>query len=313
MALIVLLALGSSLFYGTSDFLGALAARRLAVLPATLITYLFGAAVIGVALLFGGWTVSEPALVAGSAAALFAIVGFVAFYAALAIGPMSLLSPAIAVIQALVPIVAAAVTGQALSPLGWGAVALAVVAGILISVQRTPGALRVTLPGAVLALVSGVTLGASIVALDSSPASSGLFPAFLEMAGGILVLALLMLALRLLHLRPTWLAADPTPAAAHSANAAASGSGNAPNPPRDAASRPAWLTAAAAGLLLGTANALLLLALHGGNLAAVSVLSALYPIATVILAALVLRERVSPTQLAGIALAVLAATLLSLS
>ncbi|WP_066039021.1 EamA family transporter [Herbiconiux solani] len=312
MALIVLLALGSSLFYGTSDFLGALAARRLAVLPATLITYLFGAAVIGVALLFGGWTVSEPALVAGSAAALFAIVGFVAFYAALAIGPMSLLSPAIAVIQALVPIVAAAVTGQALSPLGWGAVALAVVAGILISVQRTPGALRVTLPGAVLALVSGVTLGASIVALDSSPASSGLFPAFLEMAGGILVLALLMLALRLLHLRPTWLAADPTPPAAPAAATLPPGSDGASDRPRGA-SRPASLTAAAAGLLLGTANALLLLALHGGNLAAVSVLSALYPIATVILAALVLRERVSPTQLAGIALAVLAATLLSLS
>jgi drug/metabolite transporter (DMT)-like permease len=54
-------------------------------------------------------------------------------------------------------------------------------------------------------------------------------------------------------------------------------------------------------------------ALHLGNLAVVSVLSSLYPLATVLLAAIVLRERISRIQVLGIALAILAAVLLSVS
>jgi drug/metabolite transporter (DMT)-like permease len=296
---IVVLSVASSLFYGTSDFLAGVAARRLAVLPATFITYLLGTAVIGLALLTGGWSWTPDAVVAGSAAAAFAIVGFITFYAALAIGPMSLLSPVIALIQAVVPVGAALITGQALSPLGWGAVALAVVATILISLQPTEATVRVTLPGAVLALVSGVMLGASIVALDSSPHDSGLLPAFLEMAGGLIVLGALIGVLRLTRREIPWLAAQPeAPAPAGGAQ-----------PGR----RAAWAAAVAAGVLLGGANALLMTALHAGNLAVVSVLSSLYPLATVLLAAIVLKERVSRIQVVGIAVAIVAAVLLSIS
>ncbi|SDZ11700.1 DMT family transporter [Herbiconiux ginsengi] len=301
MIAVVLLSVASSLFYGTSDFLGGVAARRLAVLPATLVNYLFGMAVIAVALLFGGWSWSTDATVAGLAAALFAIVGFITFYAAMAIGPMSLLSPVIALIQALVPVTAALVTRQGLSPLGWGAVALAVVATILISQQHVDAAVRVTLPGAVLAVVSGVMLGASVVALDASPGDSGLLPAFLEMAGGVVVLAALIGVLRLVRREIPWFAAQPEPEPVAGARQ--------PHPTR----RAAWLAAVAAGVLLGAANAFLMSALHAGNLAVVSVLSSLYPLATVLLAAIVLRERMSRIQLLGIALAILAAVLLSVS
>ncbi len=319
MLVIVVLSLVSSLFYGTSDFLGAVAARRLSVLPATLVTYALGAVVIAVALLPGGWSWSADAGVSGALAGLFAIVGFIAFYAALAIGPMSLLSPVIALIQALVPVTAALVTGQGLSPLGWGAVALAVVATLLISRQHTDAPGQVTLPGAVLAVVSGVTLGASVVALDSSPQESGLLPAFLEMAVGLVVLSCLIGVLRLARREIPWFSAEagtatdgPVPAAG-TAEATAE-PGREPGEPRGPrAPQAAWAAAAAAGLLLGTANALLMLALHSGNLAVVSVLSSLYPLATVILAAVVLRERVARIQVAGIALALVAAVLLGLS
>jgi drug/metabolite transporter (DMT)-like permease len=296
---IVVLSVASSLFYGTSDFLAGVAARRLAVLPATFITYLLGTTVIGLALLTGGWAWTPDAVVAGSAAAAFAIVGFITFYAALAIGPMSLLSPVIALIQAVVPVAAALITGQALSPLGWGAVALAVVATILISLQHTEATVRVTLPGAVLALVSGVTLGASIVALDSSPHDSGLLPAFLEMAGGLIVLGVLLGVLRLTRSEIPWLAAQPE--------------ARAPEGGARPGRRGAWTAAVAAGVLLGGANALLMTALHAGNLAVVSVLSSLYPLATVLLAAIVLKERVSRIQVVGIAVAIVAAVLLSIS
>jgi drug/metabolite transporter (DMT)-like permease len=305
MIVVVLLSIASSLFYGTSDFLGGLAARRLAVLPATLVNYLFGTMVIAVALLFGGWSWSTDATVAGLAAALFAIVGFITFYAAMAIGPMSLLSPVVALIQALVPVTAALVTGQGLSPLGWGAVALAVVATILISQQHVDAAVRVTSPGAVLAVVSGIMLGASVVALDASPGDSGLLPAFLEMAGGVVVLSALIGILRLLRLEIPWFAAQSEQ---EDGPERASGVRQ-PHPSR----RAAWLIAASAGVLLGAANAFLMSALHLGNLAVVSVLSSLYPLATVLLAAIVLRERVSRIQVLGIALAILAAVLLSVS
>jgi len=303
MILIVVLALTSSLAYGTSDFFGGVAARRLSVLPATLVNYVFGTAVIGLALLFGGFTWSADALIAGSAAAVFAVVGFITFYAALAIGPMSLLAPAIALVYAVVPVVAAVLLGEALRPLGWFAVALAIVATLLISVQPAGSPVRVTPAGIVLGLISGVFLGASIVALDAAPADSGLSPAFIEMAGGVLVLLLVTGLLRVLRLRPVWLAAAP-------ADPAASADGRAL---RNRVRRRAWLAAISAGVLLGTANALLMTALHLGNLAAVSVLSSLYPLTTVLLAAIVLRERVSRLQVGGIALAIVAAVLLSLS
>ncbi|MCS5719846.1 DMT family transporter [Herbiconiux sp. CPCC 205763] len=301
MIVVVLLSVASSLFYGTSDFLGGLAARRLAVLPATLVNYLFGTAVIAVALAFGGWSWSVEATVSGSAAALFAVVGFITFYAAMAIGPMSLLSPVVALIQALVPVAAALVTGQGLSPLGWGAVALAVVATILISQQHVDAAVRVTMPGAVLAVAAGILLGASVVALDASPADSGLLPAFLEMAGGVVVLAALIGVLRLLRREIPWFAAQPEAEPAAGVRQL------------HLSRRAAWLAAVAAGVLLGGANAFLMSALHLGNLAVVSVLSSLYPLATVLLAAIVLRERVSRVQIVGIGLAILAAVLLSVS
>lgn len=297
---VVVLALLSSLTYGTSDFLGGLAARRLSVLPATLVNYVFGTAVIGVALLIGGSTWSIEALVAGSAAAVFAVVGFITFYAALAIGPMSLLSPAIALVYAIVPVVAAVLLGDALRPLGWFAVGLAVVATLLISVHRADAPARVTPAGIVLGLISGICLGASIVALDAAPSDSGLSPAFIEMAGGVVVLLVVLGVFRMLRLSPVWLAAARDASAGDILM-------------RTRTRRRAWLAAVGAGVLLGTANALLMNALHLGNLAAVSVLSSLYPLATVLLAAIVLRERVSRLQVGGIALAIVAAVLLSLS
>jgi drug/metabolite transporter (DMT)-like permease len=300
MILIVVLSLVASLLWGASDFFGGLATRRLTVLPVTLVAYLAGAAVIAIALAFGGWAWSPLALLTGSIAAVAAMVGFIAFYAALAIGPMSVLSPVMALIEAFVPIAVSIATGQALSALGWVAVGLAIVATIVISLQSKAEQARVTPRGAVLAVIAGLGLGASIVALDFAPKDSGLLPAFLEMGIGLVLLGAFMLLLRVTGLRIGWFAAEAEPESG-------------PVPGAAAGRRRAWLMAAGGGVLLGGANALLMTALHLGNLAVVSVLSALYPIATVILAAAVLKERITAARAAGIVLAIVASVLLSLS
>jgi drug/metabolite transporter (DMT)-like permease len=79
------------------------------------------------------------------------------------------------------------------------------------------------------------------------------------------------------------------------------------------ARRRARLLAAVAGLLIGGANVLLMVALHAGSVAVVAVLVNLYPVATVLLAWIVLRERVNALQGTGIVLAVAASVMLGLA
>ncbi|HWT32487.1 MAG TPA: EamA family transporter, partial [Microbacterium sp.] len=69
----------------------------------------------------------------------------------------------------------------------------------------------------------------------------------------------------------------------------------------------------ASGTVTAAANAAIMTALHTGDLAVVAVLNNLYPVSTIVLAWLVLRERLSPLQLTGVALAVVASVLLGLA
>jgi drug/metabolite transporter (DMT)-like permease len=75
----------------------------------------------------------------------------------------------------------------------------------------------------------------------------------------------------------------------------------------------AWWLAIVCGVVDAAANALMLLALRIGDLSIVSALTALYPAGTILLAAVVLRERVAVVQWAGLALALLAGGMLALA
>ena len=305
MGTVVALALAASLFYGASDFLGAFTARRLTVLKTSTVVYFTATIVATIVLLLATWEYSDQALWAGVIAGVLATVGMVTFYAALAIGPMSLLAPLIALIQTAIPVVVAATTGQSLRPIAWVAVGLALVATTLISVPaRTesgePAIERITARGGLLALASGVTLGLSVVSLDTAPSASGVFPAFLDLAVG-LVLLLPLMAVRRFRNSDAWLN-GPQKLTADAL----------PLTPVPAGAR-TWILSGLGGVLLGVGNILLVLALHSGNLAVVAVLVSLYPLATVVLAWFVLKERLSPVQFFGVALAITAAILLGMS
>lgn len=305
MGLIVILGLGASLFYGASDFLGAVMARRLTVLKASVGIYAAATTVVGVALVIAPWSFSGQALWAGSVAGAFAAVGMVTFYAALAIGPMSLLAPLISLIQTAIPVVVAVALGQSLPPVAWAAVAIAILATTLISVPAGATVERISARGGLLALVSGVTLGLSVVALDTAPPASGLFPAFLDVGVGLLMIAPLLLVRRL-RTGDGWLHGSLDPDGALDSLDLLGDEA----PERQTAGARVWAMTAVAGALLGIGNILLVVALHAGNLAVVAVLVSLYPLATVLLAWAVLKERISLVQFFGVALAITAAVML---
>ena len=295
MALAVILALGSALAYGVSDFLGGTAAARLRVIPTTVLSYVTATVALTILILVTGGVWSGAVLLWGSVAGVAAVVGFVTFYAAMAIGPMSLVSPLIAVLGSAVPVVAAVAFGEQLSLWAWVGIAFALAGAVLISSQPKGGGGRMTIRAAVLSVIAGVSLGTSVIALDRAPADSGSLAAFVEIVVGLVLLALVAVAGLLI--------AGLGRAVRHLGGTDVI-EGN---------RRANIVAALASGVLLAAANAGILAALQTGSLAIVSVLVGLYPLATLLLARIVGGERMTRLQLTGAGLAIAASAVLGLA
>jgi len=294
---VVVLALGAAVVYGASDFLGAFAARRIDLVTATLFNYAVAAVLIVIAVLIVGGAWSTGAFWSGVTCGALAVFGLLAFYGVLAIGPMSLLSPLIALIQSIVPVAIAAATGQGLSVVGWIAIGIGVVALVLLAPAPQRGRQHISLRAGLLAVASGLLLGASLIVLDFAPKDSGVIPAMWEIVTGTVILAIVWLVLRAIGTqRPGLSFLKPSADAVRTLSA-----------------RRAWLAAAASGVLVAFADTFIVLALHLGNLAVVSVLTSLYPVLTVILAATVLKERMTKLQFVAVGLVIAASLLFSAS
>lgn len=330
MILIVAFALGSALLYGIADFMGGIASRRVSVLLATTINYALASVVLVITLLAVGGVWSTPAVIGGLAAAVFAAVGFLTFYAALAAGPISLMSPLMALLSSAVPVVVALVLGDELRPIAWVAIVVAIVGSVMIGIERRVSTRGATPRTLLFAIIAGLGLGGATVALDAVPEEAGMVPVFLDTTVGfVLLLALVALAPRMPALRRLLATLDahepatvavpassdrPAAPLVDSEPAAERNRGGAADVDTSAvARRRALLLAAGAGVLVGGANVLLMLALHAGSVAVVAVLVNLYPVATVLLAWILLRERVNAVQGTGIVLAVAASVMLGLA
>jgi len=209
-------------------------------------------------------------------------------YACLAIGPMSILSPLTAVVSAVVPLSIGLAGGERLGVIGYVALGLALVAVVLVGFVPGKGAVRPRMAGVVMAVGSGAAIGIFLVILDQTPDDSGLVPLVLNRAvsGAILFATVGVLALV----------------------ARRRGSGS------DARGwRPGLRLAILCGVVDAAANTGLLIGLRIGELSVMAVLTALYPAGTIILAAIVLKERIAPVQVAGLVLAVAAGAMLALA
>jgi drug/metabolite transporter (DMT)-like permease len=281
----VVLSLLSSVSWGTSDFFGGILSRRLPPLTVVLISQLCG----GIVVLLLALAVAEPLpaplwlpLVGGAVGA----VGLVFFYSGLAYGTMSIVAP-IAACGAVVPVGYSIAIGQVPRPLVMAGLAAALAGVVMASlgsgVESGESARRKPRLAIAAALGAAACFGIFLLCLGRASATSPHSAVWLAAGargGSVPILLLLSVLTR------------------------------APRPGRGL--RPRDLGGiAAVGLGDVTANTLFAFATSMGSLAVTSVLGSLYPIVTVVLARLVLRERVGRVQGSGAALALLGVVLVS--
>jgi drug/metabolite transporter (DMT)-like permease len=302
--LVTVLGLLGALVYGGADFLGGLAAKRLSPFAVTGIAAASGLLVLVAVypLVDGVW--STEAVLWGSLSGISGAIGISLLYACLAIGPMSILSPLTAVVSAIVPLTVGLARGAAFQPIGYVALALALVAVVLVGFAPARSAVRPSLRGILMAVGSGAMIGVFLIAIDTAPADSGLVPLFFNRAVngtimGVIVLGVFLAARRRSDATAR-LAAEPAALE------------ESPAPPRPGLRIPLTL-ALACGVADAAANGLILAEPEAGELSVMSVLTALYPAGTIILAAIVLKERIAPLQATGLVLALAAAGMLSLA
>ena len=271
----IVFALCAAALYGSADFLGGLAARRSAVMPVMIFSQLAGSCMLVAVLpLLPPASASIADLLWGAAAGVALTIGLTQLYQALALGKMSLAAPVTAVLAVVFSGCVGVLAGDRLSLSAFAGIALALAAIILISQEGAPKSAPPndaahSSPVFPIAVSAGVFIGVFFVALKQSSAASGLLPLASARLTALVVLALVALSRRSpLRVR------------------------------RDAV----WLI-----LLGGTldilANVLYVLAARHGMLTIAATLTSLYPASTIILARLVLGERLRTIQIAGLSCA----------
>ena len=285
----VLIGVTGALIFGGADFIGGIAAKRISAVRVTALGGLAGFVVLGLALPFVGGTWSMQAVVLGGISGITGALAVVLLYACLAIGPMSILSPLTAVVSAVVPVLAGVVRGERLNSLGYVAIGLALVAVVLVGFVPERGAVRPSLKALAMATGAGALIGVFLIVIDLTPHDSGLVPLVVNRAVNATVMFGAIGIMLLWSRRP--------------GAPAATGRGW----------KPGLVLALVGGAVDATANGVLLLGLRIGNLTIQSVLTALYPAGTIILAAVVLKERIAPVQIVGLVLALAAAAMLALA
>ena len=273
-----LLALASAAAYGAGDFFGGLAARRAPATAVVLWSHLVGLVGLVVLIPLAGGEATGRALGVGAGAGLIGAVGVVLLYRSLAIGPMSVVAPVTALLAAVVPVVAGFAGGDRPSATAVAGIALALVAIALIAREGKVDVRAVSRPVLAMALAAGLAFGLLFVGLAHVGEDVGVWPLVAARAASVMVFGTLMLVGAVERRLPDKsLARLIVPA----------------------------------GLLDAGANELYLVSLGHGLLSLVAVLAAMYPAGTVILARIVLGERLQRPQQLGLAVAVAAAVLIA--
>ena len=299
--MVTILALAAAVLYGTADFLGGVASRRASVFAVLALTVPAGAVVMVVVALLGQVPaiggllgpggLGSPASVGDWSAVGWAAAsgvcgagGLVAFYAGFATAPISVVAPVAALVSAVLPVGVAIIGGErpAATVIAGGLICL--VAVVLVSAQPADhsGGRRLITPGRLRALGYGAAAGAGFglffIFLKNAGQSGVLWPVAISRSAGTVVAFGIALVTRT---RPPWSRGGITG------------------------------IALASGAIDAAANVCYVLATRAGLFGLAVVITSLYPGMTVLLARVLLGERMRWLQRAGLLLAAVGVVLLT--
>jgi len=270
----IALALSASLTWGFADFFGPLKGRTLGALRVLVYVQLGGLVGIAVVVAVRGKGPADVAALLAIPAAISGTLGLYAYYRGMAVGAMSIVAP-IAGISAAVPVVFGIATGD--RPSLWQWLGIAAALGGVFLASREPGRGGKVAAGVGLALLAAIGFGGYFPPMHAAGNADFWWAALIfRMTSASVILA--AVAIR----RPS-LAIEPI--------------------------QVPLLVLIGIGDMLG--NLLFAAASTSGLVSITSVLASLYPIVTVVLARLVLKERVARSQEAGIVLTLAGVALIS--
>jgi drug/metabolite transporter (DMT)-like permease len=273
----IVLAFLSSVGFGVADFIGGLQSRRLSVPVVLVVAQLAGLATI--ALILAILPVPLPPLdsiALGLLSGAVLIFGMAAYYWGLSTGAMGVVAPIVAT-SVLVPLAAGLLTGDRPTPVQVLGILLAIAGVIAIAYQPAApsGGRRIAL-GVGVAILAALAIGTYYVLIArAAEDASSVWAALFHRVGSVTLLALVVYP---------YLTRGPL----------RSTEGAWPRV------RPLNMVAMIAVGAIGITSTLVFThATTLGLLSLVSVIAALFPVTTVLLARLILGERISTTQRAG--------------
>lgn len=274
----VWLALIACFGYGTSGFLSGIKSRDIPVLTLLLFTSIAGLIIFLVVLWVRGLPLPrDPNLLYAVLGGLFGVGGLYCFYRGLAVGAISIVVP-VSALCVVLPVIVSLAYGEILSALQWFGIILAFSGGMFVSFERniSDNTKRLT-AGILPALGAALGFGSFFVVMDLAGTVDPLWAVVVSKLSYFLFLLPAVLFKRpslnvnLIHM-------------------------------------PAVI---AIGLLDGIAALAYTTATTLGMLSLVAVISSLYPAVSLILAAIILKERLIGHQLMGVVLAISGITLIS--
>jgi len=274
----ILLGLAAALLYGGSDFSGGLASRRFGPVRVTVIGSAVSAVLAWAALIVSGGPGPDVRAIAwGLASGLAGGTGTLVLYRGLARGQMSVVGPVSAVGAAVVPVAAGVALGEHPSVLAVAGVLVSLPAIVLVAAS---GSVRGKLGAGLFdGLAAGLAFGILFIGLAQAGRNAGLWPVASEQTGALLPVLAVAVKSRVPLRIPVRAAALPV----------------------------------LAGVSGTAATLTYFFATHFSMLAIAAVLVSLYPGFTVLLARVVLHERFTPVQRAGLGLCALAVAAIALN
>jgi drug/metabolite transporter (DMT)-like permease len=280
--MVILLGLAAAMLYGSGDFLGGMATRRAHVLTVLTLVETAGVIVALAVAAASGGSASLAGLAWGVSAGMVGGLGLIVFYAGLAAGPMSVVAPVSGLVSTVLPVAVALAGGERPGVGVYAGALLCLVAIVLASSAGDTGPARQ--PGRLgraiaYGTASGVSFGLFFLLIRNAGQSGAVWPVA---AGRVGELAIVLAAAAVL--RPGLL--------------------------REAG-RSVPLAAVGAGVIDVLANICYVAATRTGMFGLAVVLASLYPGVTVLLARVVLGERLRWVQRVGLGLAAIGVLLVA--